>query len=188
MPVLLLYLGVMVGVFLEGEMVLISSVIAAHHGYMHFWMVIVLAIIGTWASDIFFYYMGKKKGRSWLEKHPKWKSKVEVIDEKIEKYPILIFFIYRFLFGFRATTPLVIGTSKTRASTFLIFSSISTILWASIYGSLAYVFGNVIKTELDHIQHIEKYIIGGIVLIALAIIFTRSLNKHRHLHSVPESE
>jgi membrane protein DedA with SNARE-associated domain len=162
-------------------MVLISSVIAANHGYMHYWVVVVLSIFGTWGSDIFFFYTGRKKGKSWLAKHPKWDKKVAVIDEKIKKYPILIFFMYRFLFGFRATTPLVIGMSRTKTSTFFVLSAISTILWAGLYGTLAYVFGNVMKTELSHIQHIEKYVIGGLALLALIYMATRALSRQRHL-------
>lgn len=162
-------------------MVLISSIIAAHHGYLHFWVVVVVAIFGTYGSGVLLYFLGRKRGRDWLDKHPKWNKKAASIDEKIDKYPRLIFFTYRFLFGIRIITPFVIGTSKVRTSTFLIFSGIGTLIWAGIYGYLAYAFGNVIQTELEHIKHIEKYIIAGVALVAIIIVAVKIRNKHHHL-------
>jgi len=66
MHIILAYIGMFCGIFLEGEMVMISSVIAAHHGYLNFWLVIPIGIIGTYTSDCFYFFLGKKRGREWL--------------------------------------------------------------------------------------------------------------------------
>ena len=91
----------------------------------------------------------------------------------MQKYPILIFLIYRFMYGFRTISPMVIGASRTRTSKFLILSAISTIIWGIAYGGLGYLFGEVIKSKLSHIEHIEKYIMGILLLLGIiaALIF-----------------
>ena len=169
MHVIFIYIGVFFGVLFEGEMVMISSVIAAHHGYLDFWLVIVIALAGIFISDCFYFTLGRRKGKQWLNKNQKLKDKASIVYKKLEKYPVLIFVSYRFMYGFRTITPLVIGTSKTKTSTFIFYSSLSVTIWVAIYTTVGYLFGAFIKSQLGHIEHIEKYIIG--ILILSAIIF-----------------
>lgn len=158
---------------------MISSVIAAHHGHLNIWLVIVIGIVGTYLSDCFYFFLGRRKGIAWLDKKKKLKKKHEVVDKQLKKYPILIFLSYRFLYGFRSITPLVIGTSTTSTPRFLLLSGLSIVFWAALYSALGYAFGEIIKSQLGHIQHIEKYIIGILVLVALAIFIYKSIKKRR---------
>ena len=179
MHIILVYIGVLLGMFVEGEMIMISAVIAAHHGYLNLWMVIILGVLGTYGSDLFYFSLGRKKGRGWLKKNKKIEGKLSVVDEKIKKYPVLIFLIYRFLYGFRTIIPMVIGASKTRTPKFLIYSGVSTVIWATVYCTLGYLMGAFIKSQLGHIEHIEKYIIGILVLAGLLIVTLKSLKKDK---------
>jgi membrane protein DedA with SNARE-associated domain len=177
MHIILVYIGIFFGLFLEGEMILISAVIAAHHGYLIFWIVVILGLAGTYSADCLYFFLGRKRGYVWINKNPKIKKKAEIIEKKIEKYPIIIFLSYRFLYGFRTITPLVIGAGKTKTKIFLLFSAISTIAWATIYCSVGYLFGTVIKSELGHIEHIEKYIIGVLILIGILFIMLKYIKR-----------
>ncbi len=164
---------------MEGEMIMISSVIAAHHNYLNLWIVVAIGLIGTYCSDLFYFNLGRTKGKAWLEKKPSWQRKAEIIDSKLKKYPILIFLIYRFMYGFRTITPFVIGTSMTKTAKFYFYSAASTILWAVTYCSIGYTFGSIIKSKLSHIEHLEKYIIGATAIIGLIFIVGRKLRKKR---------
>lgn len=179
MHLIFIYLGILFGILLEGEMILLSAIIAAHHGYLKFWLVIVIGVAGTYCSDSLYFFLGRKKGKAWLDKNQKIKNKVSVINKKLENYPILVFVFYRFFYGFRAITPLVIGTSKTSTVTFLFYSGISTIIWVIFYSSIGYIFGEFIKSELGHIEHIEKYIIGFLVLISITSIIIFRIKKQK---------
>lgn len=169
MHLILIYAGIFCGIFLEGEMVMISSVIAAHHGHLNLWIVMTIGVVGTYFSDTFYFFLGRKRGKAWLNKNVRFKDKYSVINRYLEKYPILIFIIYRFMYGFRTIAPLAIGASNTRTSKFMIFSASSTLIWAVTYGSIGYLFGEVLKAKLGHIENIEKYVIGA--LLTLAVIF-----------------
>jgi membrane protein DedA with SNARE-associated domain len=179
----MLYIGVFFGMLFEGEMVMISSMIAAHHGYLNFWIVIVIGMVAIYCADCFYFTLGRKKGKKWLNKNPKLKDKAALIDSKLDKYPILIFIIYRFTFGLRTITPLVIGTSKTRTSTFLFYSGMSITIWATVYASIGYLFGAFIKSELSYIEHIEKYIIAFLILSGIIFILALRLIKRRKVNN-----
>jgi len=170
MHVILIYIGIFCGIFFEGEMVMITSVIAAHHSYLKLWIVIAIGLVGTYSSDSFYFFLGRRKGKEWLNKNTRFKNKYEVVDQKLEQYPILIFLVYRFMYGFRTIAPLVIGASKTKTSKFLILSAMSTLIWGITYSAIGYVFGEVLKSKFSHIEHIEKYVIGILLLLG-GIIF-----------------
>jgi membrane protein DedA with SNARE-associated domain len=179
MHIVLVYIGIFLGIFFEGEMVMISSIIAAHHGYLNLWIVITIGVAGTYISDCFYFFLGRKKGKDWLLKNQKLKGKVSIADRKIKKYPILIFITYRFLYGFRTITPAVIGASNAKTATFLFYAGLSTIIWAATYCTIGYIFGELIKSKLSHIEHIEKYIIGFLVLIGIVLIVINRLKKQK---------
>jgi membrane protein DedA with SNARE-associated domain len=176
-------MGIFCGIFMEGEMVMISSVIAAHHGHLNLWIVMAIGIAGTYCSDGFYFFLGRKKGKAWVYKNRKFKDKAGIIDRKLEKYPILIFLVYRFMYGFRTVTPLIIGVSKTRTGTFLTLSAISTLIWAAVYGLMGYAFGEVIKSKLKHIENVEEYIIGGLLLVAI-IVFIIGRQRKKKLRTI----
>jgi membrane protein DedA with SNARE-associated domain len=179
MHIILVYIGIFLGIFFEGEMVMISSVIAAHHGYLNLWIVVIIGVVGTYVSDCFYFFLGRKRGKGWLLRNQKFKNKASIINDKLEKYPILIFIGYRFLYGFRTITPLVIGASNTKTVTFLFYSGLSTTIWAATYCTIGYMFGELIKSRLGHIEHIEKYIIGFLVLCGIVVIAVKRSKKQK---------
>ncbi len=179
MHLILIYLGIFAGIFFEGEMVMITSVIAAHHGHLNLWIVIAIGLTGTYCSDMFYFFLGRRKGKEWLNKKPRFKDKYAFIDHKLDKYPILIFLVYRFMYGFRTIAPLAIGASNTKTSKFLILSAISTLIWGATYGAVGYIFGEVLKSKFSHIEHIEKYVIGALLLLGVAIFVIFRLRKRK---------
>lgn len=181
MHLILVYIGIFCGIFFEGEMVMVSSVIAAHHGYLKLWIVFAIGVTGTYSSDSFYFLLGRKKGKEWLNKHARFKDRYALIDRQLHRYPILIFLIYRYMYGFRTIAPLVIGASSTSSSKFFILSAFSTLIWAISYGAVGYFFGEVIKTRLGHIENIEKYIIGILLLLGgvILVIYHTSKGKRK---------
>ncbi len=177
MHIIIIYLGILFGIFIEGEMIMISSIIAAHHGYLNLWLVVVLGLSGTYCSDCFYFFLGRKKGRAWLNKKQKLKNKAVIVDKKLKKSPVVIYISYRFLYGFRTIIPLVIGAGSTKTRTFLFFSAVSTFIWAVLYCTIGYLFGEILKSEQGHIEHIEKYIIGVLLLAGIIFIAIKRLKK-----------
>lgn len=59
----------------------------------------------------------------------------------------------------------------------MLFSALSTILWAVVYTSAGYLFGEVIKSQLGHIEDIEKYIIAVLVLMGITLVLVNRRKK-----------
>jgi len=179
MHIILIYLGILAGIFLEGEMIMITSVIAAHHGYLELWIVIIVGVTATYASDTLYFFIGRNRGQEWINRRDKLKQRVDTLNRYLDKYPVLIFISYRFLYGFRTVAPLAIGLSRTKTIVFMSFSALSTLLWAAVYTSIGYISGELIKSQLGHIEHVEKYIIGVLVILGAAIYITNRIKRHR---------
>ena len=177
MHYILIYAGIFVGIVLEGEMIMLSSVIAAHRGFLNLWIVMIIGFTGTLCSDWFYFFLGRKKGKNWLLNKPKLKGKVEKVTQKIQKYPAIVILSYRFVYGFRTFTPVIIGTSEIKTVTFLSYSLASTLLWCLLYGTLGYLSGEIIKTRLAHIENIELLIIGVLLLAGILIYLSNRMRK-----------
>lgn len=177
MHLFFIYAGILMGIVLEGEMVMLSSVIAAHRGFLNLWMVMGIGFCGTLGSDWFYFFLGRIKGRNWLLNKPKIKEKVEKVTRKLQKYPIIVIMTYRFLYGFRTFTPVIIGASTIKTITFLGISFFSTLIWCLLYGALGYLSGEFIKSRLAHIENIELLVIGVLLLAGILIYFSRRLRK-----------
>ena len=117
-----------------------------------------------------YFSIGRRKGKLWLIKHKKYISKAKKVNVKIEKYPILIFISYRFLYGLRTVTPILIGLSKTKSSKFIFYCILSTVLWALVYSVPGYYFGELLKSKIEAFEQIERYIFLLIAFL-LSVIF-----------------
>ncbi|WP_179022182.1 DedA family protein [Winogradskyella forsetii] len=166
------YICFFFGIFIEGELVFLSAVIAASHGYLNIWLVIIVAIMATITSDLLYFNLGKNRAEKLMNK-PKWKTKIESVNIKLEKHRRLFLVSYRFLYGLRIATPLVLGTQNITQITFIKYSIISTVIWVTLFTILGLSFGELILTYLKHIQNIEYYIIGGLLAIAIFFLIFR---------------
>ena len=64
------YWAMFVGAFLQGEIVLILGGFLAHRGYLELPLVILVGLSGCLTADIFYFSLGRLKGRDLLEKRP----------------------------------------------------------------------------------------------------------------------
>ena len=175
-----IYICFFFGIFFEGELVFLSALIAASHGYLNIWLVAAIAIIGTITSDLVYFNLGKNRAKK-LMKKPKWKSKIELVHKKLEKHRTIFLIGYRFLYGLRVATPLVLGTQNIKLLTFLKYSSISTLIWAILFTTLGLSFGDFIITNLKHIEKIEHYVIGGLLIVALTFFIAKLIKKSYYI-------
>ncbi len=167
-----LYMALALGIFLEGELVLISAAFAASQGLMDIYKVAVVSFFATQFSDWLYFYLGRLGGKKVVRQKAKWRLRAKKMNKWIRKYPKSILLSYRFLYGFRIILPLMIGASHIRVITFLIYSVLSTVLWLFLLGGAGYFFGAIISDKLTAIKTYQQAVIitgvGIIVLIVLA--------------------
>ena len=166
------YTAVGVGTFLEGETILILGGFAAHRGYLELPWVIVCAFFGTLFGDQLFFYIGRTKGKSALEKRPHWKTKSEKVFRLLDRHQILLILGFRFLYGLRTVTPFIIGASKIAPTRFLILNILGASLWAIIIGTMGYLFGHTLEIIIGDIKQYELLafsMLAGIGMISWLI-------------------
>lgn len=171
------YAAVGVGTFFEGETILVLGGLAAHSGYLELPWVIVCAFVGTVCGDQLFYYMGRFQGDAILEKRPHWKSRAEKVFVLMERHQIWLILAFRFLYGLRTVTPFLIGASRISPIRFLILNVIGASVWAILFGTLGYLFGQALDVVLGNIKRYELIVFAALLGIAVIIWVVRLRKK-----------
>jgi membrane protein DedA with SNARE-associated domain len=164
------YVALFIGVFLEGETILILAGFAAHLGHLNLALVILVAFAGSLAGDQFYFFLGRAKGEPFLQKRPRWRKKVKKVWALFDRYRTFLILGFRFMYGLRTVTPFAIGFSSISAVRFLVFDAIGAAVWAAAVALVGYLFGAAARAALVHVKRYEHWIILG-VLCAGALIW-----------------
>jgi membrane protein DedA with SNARE-associated domain len=172
------YAAVAIGSFIEGETVLVLGGFAANRGYLELPWVIVTAFLGALFGDQLYFYLGRIKGRSAIEKHPHWKTKSQYALELLHKNQVWLILGFRFIYGMRIVTPFLIGASNVSPIRFLVLNIIGASLWSVTIGVLGYLFGGALEIILGDIKRYELLVFFMLALIGAAIWLIR-IRKNR---------
>src|SRR4051812_33723041 len=97
------------GCILEGETVLLLAAYAAHRGYLNPAAVVAIAVASAFASNQFFFWLGRHHGTALLERWPALARHSVGIRRLIERHASLAAVAVRFVYGTRLVGPLLIG-------------------------------------------------------------------------------
>lgn len=142
------YVAIILGMFLEGELILILAGIAAFQGHLALPAVIVAATLATVAGDHMYFFAGRKYGVSLLARFPAMHSRAGRMQALVYRHHLPLILSIRFLYGLRTTGLVALGMSPVPASRFLMLSSVSAAAWAVLVCTLGYVFGQTLQTLL----------------------------------------
>jgi membrane protein DedA with SNARE-associated domain len=152
------YLALILGLLLEGETILVLAAFMAHRGYLNLQLVILIGFLVSFASDQFFFWLGRLKGVQFLEKRPAWLPRVEKAKKNLDRNSDLLFLSVRFLYGLRTVLPFVLGMSRFDPKRFAILNLISAFIWATIFGIAGYLFGHLMQSVLKDVSRFEPWI------------------------------
>jgi membrane protein DedA with SNARE-associated domain len=158
------YPALILGLLLEGETVLVLAAFMAHRGYFNLPTVILIAWLVSFASDQFFFWLGRLKGSQVLERRPDWQPRVEKAKTMLGRNSDLLFLSIRFMYGFRTILPFVIGMSGYDPRRFAILNLIGSLFWALAFGLAGKLIGRIMSALFEDVRENEPLIIAGIVL------------------------
>ncbi|MBA4393688.1 MAG: DedA family protein [Desulfobacca sp.] len=162
------YWAILLGTFIEGETILIVGGFVAHLGFLKLPYVMITAFIGSFFGDQFFFILGRFKGPVLLARFGKAQKQVDKIHIFLEKHKNLIMTGFRFIYGIRILTPIVLGMNhKISAKRFFIFNAIGAIVWSVVVSLGGYLFGEALHLIMKDIKQYELKIIIGLVVIGL---------------------
>ena len=161
------YWAIAIGTFLEGETILVLGGFAAHRGYLQLPWVIFFAFIGTLFGDQLYYYLGRTRGKAFLQKRPVWQEKSARVFSLLNKHQVLLILGFRFLYGLRTVTPFLIGASRVPPLRFLLLNITGAAIWAIAIGSAGYIFGHALELVLVEVQRYEIWVFVAVILISV---------------------
>jgi membrane protein DedA with SNARE-associated domain len=145
MPSELGYLALFIGTLLEGETIVFLAGLAAHHGYLWFPAVVVVAVVGGFISDQVLFFVGRRYGNRVFARFPGIAAKVPRVQALIQRWDTLAILVVRFLYGLRIAAPIVIGSCGIAPWRLALYDFIGAVLWASVVGGLGYFAGQAVQ-------------------------------------------
>lgn len=174
------YAAIAIGAFLEGETMLILGSFAAQRGYLELPWVLISAFLGALFGDQLYFYIGRTKGQSILEKRPNLKSKSERIFCLLRKHQILLIFGFRFLYGVRTIIPFALGASRIAPFRFLVLNILGASIWTIVVGAMGYILGSTIEVIIGDIKHYEMWFFIGMATLGMIIRLVLLVKKKKH--------
>src|SRR5208283_2556312 len=159
------YYALLAGTFLEGETILLIGGLVARLGYLDLRAVMLVAFIGSFSGDQIYFCIGRLKGRELLARHNKWETRVDKVHCLMARYHDLIMVGFRFVYGIRILTPIVLGMNKdVKALRFFALNAIGATIWSLVISSAGYFFGYALEELIRTVKHYEiivLFVIGG---------------------------
>ena len=129
----------------------------------------ILAVaLGTWASGLGLYVLGRWQSRSVRKRWPKLRPLVLQAAVIVRRHPWRSALGVRFAFGLRIPLPIAMGVARVPLPLFLGATAISCVVWASIFTITGFWLA---QTAEDMIGEVRRYVpMIGSVLVALMIV------------------
>jgi membrane protein DedA with SNARE-associated domain len=172
------YWALLIGTFLEGETILLVAGFLAHGGTLDLSLCILAAFVGSLSGDQAAFYVGRWKGRQFVEKRPAWKCRVDRVHQMLERFHEALILTFRFFYGLRNLTPFILGTTDISGLKFFLLNAVGAAVWAVAFGFAGYFFGTLVTTVLKDVHHIEMIILV-VVGVALCLAWFLRRRKRR---------
>lgn len=169
------YVILLIGSFVEGETVVLTAGFLAYKGYLSLTLIIIISFLGSLIADQLLFYIGRYYGPGLIERKPALKEKSKRIFDLLHRYNVGFILSFRFIYGIRVASPLVIGASGISIKRFTILNLIAAIIWATISCVAGYMIGywfaDAVDAIIAKIIKFEKMLIIGVgILVVLAFI------------------
>ena len=161
------YFAVFVGTFLEGEAILVAAGFFASRGYLDVFIVGFVAFAGAYAGHVFWFWLGRAHGVRLLDRFPRMKRHFGKGIRVFERYGAAAIILTQWLYGLRITAAVIIGMSRISILKFAAYEAVSCAIWAAVITSAGFYFGRAIEVFLGRVEHVEKYALLVIAVIAL---------------------
>lgn len=182
-----------IGTFVEGEITIMTSAFLASQGNLSIALVIIAGTLGVFCADNWWFYVGKRFGTRFISSHKHIEKRAVFVQQMLEKNQILVVLLFRYAWGFRIVTPVVLGTTHISRKRFFLYTLITTPIWALIFSSIGYVFGDKLTAVIAYVRSIEIAIFTLIICLILFFVyqkyeqklvsnFTKTLNASKKMH------
>lgn len=176
--------AVLVGGVLEGEVVFIAAGYAISQGYLPLGPTLLVATLGGSLGDHLFYLAGRGYGTRLVQMVPALRTLRAHAIVLLRRWGRAAAFATRFAYGLRTVLPLSMGAARYRAALFIPFNLLGALVFAGVYLTLGYAFGEAAGDLLEQVLGQEHWILLGIGASGLLVW---AIREWRLFHSRPST-
>ncbi|MFQ5380391.1 MAG: DedA family protein [Dehalococcoidia bacterium] len=159
--------GLLIGFFLPGDSLLVTTGLLAERGHFSVFILIPLLVIAAIAGDATGYQIGKATGpRLFRREDSRWfkRAHLERAQEFYERHGGKTIVIARFLAIVRTFAPTIAGAADMGYARFALFNVVGATLWVSSMVLLGFAFG----TALPNPDLLFIPAVGLVILASIA--------------------
>ncbi len=168
------YYGILVWTFLEGETIVIIAGLMAPKIGLDLRLIALCAFTGGLLSDQLMFLLGKFKGEKLLHRFPGLARRMEKATVLFKKYDTLLILSFRFVYGVRNITPIMLGISGVSYKKFFFLNILGAAVWATSFTYGGYYAGQSFLAFVAWVGHGIFYVIVGILALLALLWFIRS--------------
>ncbi|GMA61031.1 DedA family protein [Alicyclobacillus fastidiosus] len=172
-------IGIFIGVlgqalllpFPSETLVTLGSV-AASKGVYPYWLLLLVAFIGSYSGSLIGYGIGRLIGKATLHRlYAKLKIPKKYLlnaEKRMVKYSSPVFIVYRFLPGVRGIIPYIAGANLFPFRSFAFLSGIGSVVWVVTFA----VFGTVVQKFIGVLIHYNLHVIIIVIFVGFLSAYT----------------
>jgi undecaprenyl-diphosphatase len=168
--------GAFIGLVAPGEFTVILGGVIAGQGTINIFVLIAIVWICTLSGDTVSFFLGRRLGRSFLERHgPKLRitpERLAQVDEHFRRRGGATVLVGRFIGFVRPIAPFLAGSSHMEYRRFLPYSVLGTGLWGPGFCLVGYVFWQSFD-QVTKVAGRATLIFGLIVAVGVGIWYLR---------------
>ncbi|MBN9565655.1 MAG: DedA family protein [Alphaproteobacteria bacterium] len=164
------YFAVFLGSLIEGESVILTAGVLAQQGYLSLWGIIVVSFMGTLLADQFLFHIGRLHGNKLLAKWPSLEAKANRALNLLHKYNTLYILSFRFIYGIRVISPVIIGMSGVSIKRFSILNVIAAAVWSVLSCIAGYALGKGGVKLWDSVKEFGAEMLWWLPAVILLIV------------------
>ncbi|MBX9805146.1 MAG: DedA family protein [Alphaproteobacteria bacterium] len=174
------YIAVFLGSLVEGESVILVACFMAHLGYLSLTKIMIIAFCGTLFADQALYYVGRYYGQALIQRFHSLHAPANRAFKLLHSWDIWFILSFRFIWGIRTVSPIVIGTSGITPERYTPLNLIAAIVWTLISCIGGYMLAGVIEEiGLQVIKRYFGFFTIAVIIIIVAIVILKRWMKRR---------
>lgn len=164
-------LAVFAGAALEGETAAFLGGVVAHRHLLPYWQAALAAALGSLLADQALFLIGRHASTSPLVRRYIARDGIARVRAMLNAHPTVFILSFRFIYGARTVSPVIIGLSTVSPGRFLLLNMISASTWGILITAAGYLLGNTIEATFGHLGihiHLAIALAGILALVAAA--------------------
>lgn len=143
------YVLLLLGSFIEGESVVLTAGFLSYTKFLSFPVVVMISFFGSLISDQLLFHIGRVYTPSIFNKTEKWKKRSERAFNLLNRYHTGFILGFRFIYGIRIISPLLIGASGVSVKRFSVLNFIAAFIWAIVSSSIGWILGYFFSDKIE---------------------------------------